>query len=106
MKKMSRVAFLSRHPLMTGFYLTFIGACLYGPITLGKALFLTYFSIAIRLGIYFEERQLKREVGPLFEDFCRIIPNLVIPDVKALFYSSSELGELRKRLTQTKEKKK
>lgn len=55
MKHMSRVAFLSRHPLMTGFYLTFIGACLYGPITLGKAVFLTYHSLAIRLGMSFEE---------------------------------------------------
>jgi hypothetical protein len=67
MKDMSRVAFSCRHPLMTGFYVMFLGNSLFDVITLGKAMFLAYFSIAIMLGIHFEERELIRHAGPSFK---------------------------------------
>lgn len=50
------------------------------------------------MGIQFEERELKRNVGQEYLDFCKLIPNLVIPDMSRIFASSSTLEKLEKKM--------
>ena len=97
MKNMSRLAFSCRHPLMTGLYCILLSSLLYGPISLGRAQFVASQMVAVMLGIHFEERELRRVGGREFEGFCKLIPNLVVPDFSLFFISSEEFSQLQKR---------
>jgi len=94
MKSMSRLAFTCRHPLMTGLYFILISSLLYGPVSLGRAQFIFSQLLAILVGIYFEEKELRKHGGKEFAGFCRIIPNLLIPDFSIFFLNSQSFALL------------
>eukprot|EP00347_Sterkiella_histriomuscorum_P009492 403341007 len=96
MKGMSRAAFSCRHPLMTAFLFFFIGSSIYGPLTLGRVVFVIGFMSGIMLGISHEERDLRRHAGKEFEGFCRMIPNLIIPDFTVIFMGPDKFNQLNK----------
>lgn len=90
MRKFSRVGFLCRHAMMCSHLLIFISPLFYGTVTIGRFLFVFLFVIAILFGIYFEERELKREMGKNYEAFKKIIPSLIIPNIFIFFTDNAE----------------
>lgn len=91
MKSMSRVAFSCRHPLMTFFYLVLFTCIGYGKVTLGRFFFIVAELLGITIGLNFEDRELRRHVGKQYLDFCKMVPNWVIPDLSLLFVGSLRL---------------
>jgi hypothetical protein len=90
-KNMSRLAFSCRHSLMTGMLLIFITPLFYGPVSLGRFLYTFYMTIAIFIGIHFEEKELAKAMGKGFAVYKKFIPNLVIPDFSVLISSRESM---------------
>lgn len=69
---------LVRHPIYTGTYLFFI----FDPqMTEIKLITYIIFGLYIRIGIYFEEKKLKREFGEQYNSYEARVP-MLIPDLR------------------------
>lgn len=92
---------------MTGQLLLIIGPLLYpsaNGITLSRLLLSALFIMGIFVGIYFEQRELKRSMGEKdYANYLSVIPNLLIPDVAVLCNANiSELNEMRRKVINEK----
>ena len=60
--------------------------------------------MGIFVGIYFEQRELKRSMGEKdYANYLSVIPNLLIPDVAVLCNANiSELNEMRRKVINEK----
>lgn len=63
-----------RHPMMTGLLLAFFVT---PDLTVGHLLFALAGSGYIALGVHFEERDLRRNLGPAYDDYARRVPRFV-----------------------------
>jgi protein-S-isoprenylcysteine O-methyltransferase Ste14 len=63
-----------RHPIMTG---VLVGLWATPDMTLGRLLFAAGFSVYIVIGVYFEERALRRQWGDTYESYRRRVGALV-----------------------------
>ena len=69
---------IDRHPIMTGLL---VGLWAIPTMTLGHLLFAAGFSIYIVIGVYFEERTLRRQWGEKYEDYRRRV-SAIVPTVR------------------------
>jgi len=95
-----------RHPIMTG---VLVGLWATPEMTAGRLLFAVGLSAYVLVGVHFEERALRRELGPVYESYRRRVPALVptlagpTPRARALGgsvareYLSREAAELERR---------
>jgi protein-S-isoprenylcysteine O-methyltransferase Ste14 len=67
---------LVRHPLYLGIVLIFLGYFLVSG-TVGALIHLFCLLIYLPIGIYFEERNLLKKYGSLYEDYLRRIPAIL-----------------------------
>lgn len=63
-----------RHPIMTGIL---IGLWVSPTMTLDHLLFALGCTIYVWIGVFFEERSLRRQLGEPYEDYCRRVPSIV-----------------------------
>jgi protein-S-isoprenylcysteine O-methyltransferase Ste14 len=63
-----------RHPIMTG---VIIGLWATPDMTWGRLLFNAGFSLYVAVGVYFEERALRRQWGETYEAYRRRVPSIV-----------------------------
>ena len=63
-----------RHPIMTGLL---VGIWVTPEMTLGHLLFATFSTVYVAIGVYFEERALRRQWGGTYEDYRRRVPTIV-----------------------------
>ncbi|MGE0706168.1 MAG: NnrU family protein [Vicinamibacterales bacterium] len=63
-----------RHPIMTG---VLVGLWATPEMTLGHLLFVAGLSAYVVIGVYFEERALRRQWGDTYESYRRRVPSLV-----------------------------
>ncbi len=71
---------IDRHPIMTG---VLVGLWAAPDMTLGRLLYTAGFSVYILVGVFFEERALRRQWGDRYESYRRRVPTL-IPTVQSL----------------------
>jgi methanethiol S-methyltransferase len=76
-----------RHPLMSGFLLAFWAT----PVmTIDRLVFALGMSLYILIGLAFEERALRRELGPVYEKYEATVPRLIPFPMKRRSGSSSQ----------------
>jgi len=63
-----------RHPIMTGFL---IGSWVTPKMTVDHLLFALGVTMYIWVGVYFEERTLRRELGKTYEEYCARVGSIV-----------------------------
>ncbi len=63
-----------RHPIMTGML---VGLWMTPTMTVGHLLFAAGFTIYIWIGVFFEERSLRRLWGPSYEEYCERTRSIV-----------------------------
>ena len=72
-----------RHPIMTGLL---IGIWCIPNMTANLLLLSTLFSAYVLIGVFFEERKLKRMLGDQYEVYCQevgsIFPKIITRDVR------------------------
>ena len=71
-----------RHPIYSGTILIILGYLLYIPKLSSLIITLVVF-IYLAIGIYFEEKKLKSEVGQQYLDYKRNVPS-IIPKINML----------------------
>jgi len=73
---------IDRHPIMTGLL---VGLWATPEMTLGHLLFATGLSAYVVIGVQFEERALRRQLGEVYESYRRRVPALVptLPSVRS-----------------------
>jgi len=76
---------VDRHPIMTG---VLIGLWATPEMTVGRLLFTAGLSVYAVIGVHFEERSLRRELGDAYESYRRRVPALV-----PTFASSDPIGQ-------------
>ena len=84
--------------MMTGSILLLVGPLIYGKITLGRAYFTLVFIIATRLGIYFEEKDLQKEMKDKWVEYAKSVPNVILPNLKMLMMSSIQYDNKKKNI--------
>lgn len=96
-RRLSRVALSCRHSLFTGMLIVLLGALLCptaNGLTYNRLMINAIFSAGLLIGIYFEEREYKRRLGiGRFSEYCKLVPNMVLPDLGMILFSSSERYE-------------
>ncbi len=65
---------IDRHPIMTGLL---VGLWAAPEMTVGRLLFAAGFSVYIVIGVYFEERTLRRQWGDTYETYRRRVSSVV-----------------------------
>jgi protein-S-isoprenylcysteine O-methyltransferase Ste14 len=63
-----------RHPIMTGIL---IGVWVTPTMTLDHLLFAAGISVYVWIGVFFEERSLRRELGRPYEEYCERVRSIV-----------------------------
>ncbi|MEA2645453.1 MAG: methanethiol S-methyltransferase [Chloroflexota bacterium] len=65
-----------RHPIMLGLLLMFWAT---PRMTMGHALFAAGMTVYILVGTWFEERQLRRQLGSVYDDYRAAVPGSIVP---------------------------
>lgn len=78
---------MQRHPIYTAFYLIFTGTSLYNTITITRATWVICAYIFVGVGTLLEERDLRKY--PDYQQFMKVVPNMLIPDLFAYFRTPS-----------------
>lgn len=107
MKNLSLIALSCRNPLMTGQLLA-LGAPLIYPtaITLGRLHMSALFIIGTLMGVYFEQRELRRSMGEKeFARYASCIPNALIPAFGVFLKNKTDIEKLRKEILEPTLKK-
>jgi methanethiol S-methyltransferase len=82
-----------RHPLMSGFLIAFWAT----PVmTIDRLVFALGMSLYILIGLAFEERALRREFGPAYEQYEAAVPRLIPLPRKRRVGSSSQHSAIEK----------
>ena len=95
MKRLSLTSLMCRHPVASGFMHVLIGSLLYGPVTWGRLLFVTFSTFMVIWRVSHEERELLDQGGQGYKQFREEVPSLMIPDYRVLFYTDNQLNGIR-----------
>lgn len=99
MKKLSRVGLSCRNPLMTGELLVYLSSLLYPSphgLTVGNVHINAMFLCGTLLGLYFEQMEVEKALGKqAYAKFCRVVPNVIIPNIAVFFKSDRDVQHMR-----------
>lgn len=65
---------MDRHPIMTG---VLVGLWATPDMTVGRLLFAAGLTVYVVIGVHFEERALRRNLGEVYENYRRRVPTIV-----------------------------
>jgi hypothetical protein len=102
MKNLSRVGLSCRNPLMTGELLVYLSSLIYPSrhgLTLGNVHINFMFLCGTLLGLYFEQMEVEKALGrDAYADFCRMVPNVIFPNIAVFFKSDKEIKQIRSKV--------
>ena len=81
----TRLQFLSRNPMVLGFFMMLLGTMCYGPISYGRFLFSLWYIVAACVGMHFEEKELLRLNDAQYMMYYDLVPNRIVPNLSVLF---------------------